>query len=101
VNRIVSAVVSAVDACRLLSVTVKLPAATAVTKATGVPVLLLTTCTMTVSVAATVLLVTTKDASAPAARLVLLQVIRPVILFRVTPVDRLVFWVCVPPAPVT
>ena len=96
----VSAVVSAVVACRLLSVMVKLPAATAVTKATGVPVLLLTTCTMTVSVAATVLLVTTKDASAPAARLVLLHVIRPVILFSVTPVLRLVLCVCVPPAPV-
>ena len=54
---------------------------------------------MITSVAATVLFVTVKDARVgdPAA---LTKVIDPVVLFRVTPVVRLVICVTVPPAPV-
>ena len=79
-------------------VTLKLPAATAVTMRSyrSVPDFWFRIMT---SVAATVLLVTVKVAAVaePAA---LNNVIAPVVLFNVTPVVRLVAWVTVPSAPV-
>lgn len=99
---ITDALVSAVEAWRLVRVILNDPAATVDTNGKDVPVAdSVFKHTITTSVAATSVLVTVNSASAPAARELESVVIEPQIVLNVTPVVLLVSCVTAPPEPVT